>query len=141
MIGVRLARRPWKEIPEASSENRTAEEVRKMSDEKLRHLVRQIMGGMDATSRSIARKNLKMILTRRKGVAWVHLKVRSVIMGEKRVKREVNQEIKRWAYSMKEKEQMMVILETQEITTASKSTTQLLNNTEARAKIARHQHE
>ena len=71
---------------------------------------------------------------------WVHVKVRTTLMGNWRVKREIQNELKRWSKEVKMKKKIMIIMEAQYVTTAGRSMIQALNNTETEARKERKEH-
>ncbi len=113
---------------------KTIADIRKMKDAEVRDLVRMVMGGFDQTSRSIARSNVKMALKGRSDIVWTHGKVRSPLMGDRRVKQAITDELRRWSSRMRCEERTTVILEHQGVATATRSTLQELNNTEEMSK-------
>ena len=139
-LTARMARRPWKWVDEDSEEHRAVKEVRTMPETKVKHMVRMVTSGMDATSRSIARYNAKNALRKRKGIVWVHVKVKSTLMSNWRVKREVKDELRRWSKEVKTKKDLTIIMEAQYATSAGRSMVQALNNTEYEAKKRRDEH-
>lgn len=125
---VRLGRRPWKDHKE--KDTKTSKEVLDMKPEQLKHLMRMVMTGADATTRSIARKNLKMILRPKRNVAWVYTRIKSPVFGEHRVKEQVRRELKEWSHLMLKEEGVTVVMEVCFGASASKSMMQLLSNAE-----------
>ena len=119
---------------------KTIAEIRAMKESDLKRLVRMVMVGFDQTGRSIAKANIKMALKERNDTAWVFGKVRSPMLSDKRVKKEIADEIKRWGSRMRCHEKKTVIMEYQAVATATKSTMHELNNTEEMSKRRRSEH-
>ena len=136
-MAARLARRPWRRREQKEAEAKTLVTIKAMKDSELRKLVRMVMMSFDGTSRSIARSNIKLALKSRTDVVWMTSKVRSPMLGVRQVKQKVEQEVKRWSTRMRNEEQKTIILEHQAVATATRSTLQLLNNTEPMSKRKR----
>jgi hypothetical protein len=137
-VAVRLGRRPWKmkEIGEGE-EHKTMGEVRRMKESDLKMLIRTVIGSLDGTTRNIARTNVRRILANREDIKWIHLRSRSVLMDDRRVKVEVEKEIRRWLHWKRRNHGVMVIVEHHAVQSATKSMLQMLNNTEEKAKTKR----
>ena len=133
-MAVRLARRPWKNPEPGKPEHKTLQEIRWMTVEKVKKLVKMVLSGLDGTSRSIARKNMKKVLRDRGDILWVHAKTRSPIMGDSRVKQAVEEEIKSWSNWARRNKRITVVIEHAVVSSATLSLTQILGNSEELAR-------
>ena len=58
---------------------------------------------MDATNRSIAMTNLRWILKKRKDVVFATAKIRSIVVGDRKAKKELRKGLQKWCYEWETK--------------------------------------
>lgn len=101
-----------------------------MKESELRMLIRMATAALDSTGKSIAKHNIKLGLKRRDDTTWVYTRTKSTLTGDRRVKAEVERELRKWTRRLRWKEGKTAIMEHSTTCTASKSVIQMLNNTE-----------